>query len=728
MVELIDVPLNQFPSGITRNASAAITGGTINGVTSIGVATSNPGDLASDANDLVIGDGSGDFGATIYSNAANNGNIYFADGTSGDTLYAGFIQYNHGSNFLRFGTNGAEKVRITSGGEVGMGINTPANQLHVHRNTTAGSFARFTNTTTGTTSSDGIIVGIDSSNAYLYSYENTPLYLGTNGLGRIRIDGGGDVNIIRTANPTLLLNNNDTSSTWDYNDVYSTLDFHTQSTAHPYTPGPNASIRAVHTRTGTSHTYADAGLVFLTLDEGGSTGVEERMRITQDGNLLIGTTTSTGAQLNVYKEAYNTAQYGFILEHRHYATSTGTVYNNAAQINMRSKIDTGITDSGHRAALYVNNFRNWGITGDAGSLTQMYCGLFQYGHLSEDGSSPVTSNARGVQISPTCNSGTITSMVDLYLTAPSVSGGTVTNHWGIFQAGPTSDTSNFFNGKVGFGINLPSTYRVQLHEPNAANNYMHFTNATTGSTSGDGFVFGNATDGTVYLYNYESTHARFGTNNGMRLTLVSGGGVVIGAGTTAAGMLSVEGVTALQETTAPSQTSGWGKLYVKSSDSKLYFMDDSGNETDLLAGGGSSIPVQDEGSAVLTASTLNFVGAGVTATDGGSGVATITIPGGGGSGGFSYTHKTANYTASAGDGIRVDSSGGTAFTITLPSSPSDGDEVLVMDVGGMVETYVVDVDGNGKDIVGSSDNFDVDVNYGSAIFVFDSTTDQWGVR
>jgi hypothetical protein len=47
-------------------------------------------------------------------------------------------------------------------------------------------------------------------------------------------------------------------------------------------------------------------------------------------------------------------------------------------------------------------------------------------------------------------------------------------------------------------------------------------------------------------------------------------------------------------------------------------------------GSGTSVAVKDEGSTVVaTASALNFVGAGVSATDGGSGVATVTIPGGG---------------------------------------------------------------------------------------------------
>jgi hypothetical protein len=44
------------------------------------------------------------------------------------------------------------------------------------------------------------------------------------------------------------------------------------------------------------------------------------------------------------------------------------------------------------------------------------------------------------------------------------------------------------------------------------------------------------------------------------------------------------GILNLEETTAPSHESGIGKLYVKSSDSRLYFKDDSGNEYDLLSG------------------------------------------------------------------------------------------------------------------------------------------------
>lgn len=45
------------------------------------------------------------------------------------------------------------------------------------------------------------------------------------------------------------------------------------------------------------------------------------------------------------------------------------------------------------------------------------------------------------------------------------------------------------------------------------------------------------------------------------------------------------GVLLLAETTAPAATANVGKLYVKSSDSALYFKNDSGSETAIGAGG-----------------------------------------------------------------------------------------------------------------------------------------------
>ncbi len=62
-------------------------------------------------------------GITIRSGIASQGAIYFSDATgSGTGTYVGNIIYDHSDNHMRFATSGTERVRITSGGKVGMGL------------------------------------------------------------------------------------------------------------------------------------------------------------------------------------------------------------------------------------------------------------------------------------------------------------------------------------------------------------------------------------------------------------------------------------------------------------------------------------------------------------------------------------------------------------------------------------------------------------------------------
>ena len=72
------------------------------------------------ADDLTVA-GSGDTGITIRSGTGSEGSIMFSDGTSGDDEYRGWINYNQSSNFLRFFTNAAERVRIDSSGRLLVG-------------------------------------------------------------------------------------------------------------------------------------------------------------------------------------------------------------------------------------------------------------------------------------------------------------------------------------------------------------------------------------------------------------------------------------------------------------------------------------------------------------------------------------------------------------------------------------------------------------------------------
>ena len=72
------------------------------------------------ADNLTITD-SGNCGITIRSGTSNGGNIYFSDGTSGADEYRGYVNYNHSSNYMMLATNGSERLRITSGGNVNIG-------------------------------------------------------------------------------------------------------------------------------------------------------------------------------------------------------------------------------------------------------------------------------------------------------------------------------------------------------------------------------------------------------------------------------------------------------------------------------------------------------------------------------------------------------------------------------------------------------------------------------
>ena len=91
-----------------------------------------------------------------------------------------------------------------------------------------------------------------------------------------------------------------------------------------------------------------------------------------------------------------------------------------------------------------------------------------------------------------------------------------------------------------------------------------------------------------------------------------------------------------------------------------------------------------------------------------------------GPGGITYATKTANYTASANDGIIADTSGG-SFTITLPPTPTTGDAVTIAD-GASWPTNNLTVARNGSTIEGLSEDLTMDVSGVSVDFVYDGTT------
>ena len=98
---------------------------------------------------------------------------------------------------IYFMTNNVERLRITSGGDMGLGTNSPDRKIHCHNSsTTTNVRAKFSNGTTGEGASDGFEIGINGSNpaeAVLVNYEASPIAFFTSGSERLRIDAYGRV-------------------------------------------------------------------------------------------------------------------------------------------------------------------------------------------------------------------------------------------------------------------------------------------------------------------------------------------------------------------------------------------------------------------------------------------------------------------------------------------------------------------------------------------------------
>lgn len=84
----------------------------------VGIGTSVPSDYNAAADNLVVGTTSGNNGITIASGTANQGSLFFADGTAtGAEEAAGYVIYEHTANYMAFGTQNTERARITAGGD-----------------------------------------------------------------------------------------------------------------------------------------------------------------------------------------------------------------------------------------------------------------------------------------------------------------------------------------------------------------------------------------------------------------------------------------------------------------------------------------------------------------------------------------------------------------------------------------------------------------------------------
>lgn len=197
----------------------------------LGIGTASPSSFesANGSSNLVVGSGSGAEGITIYSgNATNNyGAINFADGTTGDATYRGIVGYRQDLDAMLLYTAAAERMRIDSSGNVGIGTASPATKLSVavsgaSDGITVGTGVDgtapniYVNGGSDNANGPNIFGRRNGSNEWLicslrgitgsgaqglanFVYGNNPQVFYTNSAERMRIDGSGNVGIGTTS-------------------------------------------------------------------------------------------------------------------------------------------------------------------------------------------------------------------------------------------------------------------------------------------------------------------------------------------------------------------------------------------------------------------------------------------------------------------------------------------------------------------------------------------------
>jgi hypothetical protein len=309
-------------TGIDDNATS--TAITIDSSENVGIGTSSPGTkldiLATGYNASAISTTVSDYaiklaGATTSSYFSNG--LIFSEGTLARSAIGSFDGGSSGRQGLWFathnGTSMAERVRIDDAGNVGIGTSSPDCKVHMLENTNnsgstglANGGLQIENTNTTANSWSQIHLKSSSYDAHI-RYLNGGLlkFMVDGNTDAMNIDNNGNVGIGTTSpspdfgsdtileisggsNPGLVIN--DTGQASKYG-------IHAFSTDFGITYGSGIFFR---------YTPGDNSMIF---------GNSERMRITNDGKLLVNTTSNgTESNLNVQGQFGMSSARGFIFE------------------------------------------------------------------------------------------------------------------------------------------------------------------------------------------------------------------------------------------------------------------------------------------------------------------------------------------------------------------------------------------------------------------------------